>query len=294
MAKVQWSEEAEELMRRVPRFVRPMARRSVERLAHLEGVAVVTAAQVRRAMPKRGVPKGEALADLVRSAEQVAEAAADRSDGHELTVCGGLAGCPLALADTEEAYEGLRAVVRDLDLGRVLAGRIDGPVLSHSRCKMTVATCPNGCSEPQIKDVALVAHLWPEAHPEACERCQAGVRACPDRCVVADEHGPHVDWSVCVGCGRCVVACPHGALREGRAGWDVLVGGRLGRHPRLAVRLNDEPASLGEALAVARASLRFLIEHGEPGERLGAVLDRTGLDALRAAARAADAMSQGV
>lgn len=278
---MEWTQEAEELFERVPRFVQPMARRAVERLAAAEGAPRVSVGEVRRAMPRRGAPKGQALADLVEEAERVAEAAADRSEGHELTVCGGLAGCPLALADTEEAYERFRGLVRSLDVGAAVADRVDGPVLSHARCRMTISTCPNGCSEPQIKDVALVARLWPEAHAEACNQCEAGVRACPDACVAVDEAGPHVDWSVCVGCGRCVIACPRGGLTEGAAGWDVLVGGRLGRRPRLAERVNEEPLRLEEALEVAKRALTLLIRHGGPEERLGAVLDRMGTAVLR-------------
>lgn len=281
-----WTPEAEQLMEKVPRFVRPMARRAVEKVAHAEGVTQITVSEVRKAMPKRQTPKGQALADLVAEAERMADAATDRSDGHELTVCGGLAGCPLALADTEEAYARLKAVVRRTGVGAAIAERIDGPVLSHSRCKITISTCPNGCSEPQTKDVALVARLWPEAHAEACNQCEAGVRACPDHCVVVDEGGPHVDWSVCVGCGRCVIACPRGGLAQGAAGWDVLVAGRLGRHPRLAEWVNDGPLTLDGALEVAERALTFLIENGEPSERLGAVVERLGMDPLLEACRA--------
>lgn len=277
---MRWSAEAEELMTRVPGFVKPVAKRAVEKLAQREGLDEITADAVRRAMPRRGAPKGQALADLVNEAEVTAAAAAVMGAASEITVCGGLAGCPLAVGDTEAAFEGLKGVARTLDLDATLSARIDGPVLSHSRCKMTVCACPNGCSEPQVKDVALLARAWPQEHLEACTQCMACVKACPDDCIAVDEKGAHVDLSVCVGCGRCITACRDGALTERIAGWDVLAAGRLGRHPRFAAAVNDAPVPLEEALALAGRILTFVIEHGRSGDRLASVLDREGEGAL--------------
>lgn len=277
---MRWTVEAEELMARVPGFVKPMARRAVEKLALREGLDEITADTVRRAMPRRGAPKGQVLADLVNEAEQTAAQAAVVGKASEITVCGGLAGCPLAVGDTEDAFEGLKGVARALDLDAALSARIDGPVLSHARCKMTVCACPNGCSEPQIKDIALLARAWPAEHPEACTKCMACVKACPDGCIVVDDEGAHVDYSVCIGCGRCITVCREEALTERSAGWDVLVAGRLGRHPRLATAVSDDLLPLAGALVVASRVLAFLVEHGEPEERLAAVLQREGGDAL--------------
>jgi len=270
------------LMGRVPAFVRPAARRAAERIAHREGSDEITRDAVRRAMPRRGKPTGEALADLVAEAEAVASQAAVAGEASEMTVCGGLAGCPLAIGDTQNAFEGFKEVARALDVDKALAARIDGPVLSHSRCKMTVCACPNGCSEPQIKDVALLARAWPQEHPEACTKCMACVRTCPDGCIAVGEEGVHIDRSACTGCGRCMIACRDEALTERSAGWDVLAGGRLGRHPRLATPVNDAPLPLADALALAGRVLAFLIRHGEPEERLAAVLERTGGGSLQA------------
>jgi dissimilatory sulfite reductase (desulfoviridin) alpha/beta subunit len=257
-----------------------MARRAVEKLALREGLDEITADAVRRATPRRGAPKGQALADLVHEAEEAAAEAAVTGKATEITVCGGLAGCPLAVGDTKAAFDGLKGVARALDLEVALSARIDGPVLSHSRCKMTVCACPNGCSEPQIKDVALLARAWPEEHLQACTKCMACVKACPDRCITVDEEGAHVDFAVCIGCGRCITACRDEALTERSAGWDVLVAGRLGRHPRFATALNDDPLPLAGALVLASRALAFLVEHGEPEERIAAVLEREGEDAL--------------
>lgn len=278
---MRWTPEAERLLDRVPPFVRAVARRAVEKRAMAQGLTEVTRALVLQAMPKRGGPSGDALARLIRDAEAEAERVADRSEGHELTVCGAVAGCPLALADVDDAFAGMRRVVHRIGLGDVIARRIDGPVLSHSRVKMTVAACPNACTEPQIKDVALVAYAWPAVGPAACDRCMACVKACPDACLRVDEAVPEVDRSVCVGCGRCISACTRGALVEQEAGWKVVAGGRLGRHPRLAIPVHEGLLPVEEALRVARCVLGFLVENGMPGERLGVILDRIGKPALK-------------
>ncbi len=41
-----------------------------------------------------------------------------------------------------------------------------------------------------------------------------------------------------LGCGRCIRACPEGALSAGEQAYRVVVGGKLGRRPVLARELN--------------------------------------------------------
>ena len=48
---------------------------------------------------------------------------------------------------------------------------------------------------------------------------------------------PVVDYSRCLACGQCIRECPSGSLRKGAQGYRVLLGGKLGRHPRLGEEL---------------------------------------------------------
>ncbi len=122
-------------------------------------------------------------------------------------------------------------------------------MLPHHRLKVAVCACPNGCTQPQIKDIGLVAHAYPARGHAECTACGLCVEACPDGAVRLTDDGPVIDAERCVNCGACARACPTDALVNERSGYAVTVGGRLGRHPRLAEELTvvDGPE---EALAV--------------------------------------------
>jgi ferredoxin len=46
-----------------------------------------------------------------------------------------------------------------------------------------------------------------------------------------------VDESKCLACGQCITACPTETLVSGMKGYRILLGGKLGRHPRLGEEL---------------------------------------------------------
>jgi dissimilatory sulfite reductase (desulfoviridin) alpha/beta subunit len=193
--------------------------------------------------------------------------------------CGGAVGCPLTLVDVAAANDAVIAAIEASGLAEAQSARLTGPVLSHHRFKAAVAGCPNSCSEPQIKDFALVARARPMLGPGDCVECMACETACHEGAVSVVGGGPTFDVDRCVGCGACAEVCEQEAIAK-RVGYDVLVGGRLGRHPRLAVTVADG-LSLDEAIELLRSALRLLVEEGRPSERLGALLDRVGIERLR-------------
>jgi dissimilatory sulfite reductase (desulfoviridin) alpha/beta subunit len=90
------------------------------------------------------------------------------------------------------------------------------------------------------------------------------VDICPDRAVILDDHGdgPCIDEAACMLCGKCVSACPTGTIIGNRRAYRVLLGGKLGRHPRLAVELpglfdtDDVVKIVGRCLAFYKANSR--------------------------------------
>jgi dissimilatory sulfite reductase (desulfoviridin) alpha/beta subunit len=109
---------------------------------------------------------------------------------------------------------------------------------AHERLRIALAACPNGCSRPHIHDFALIGAKNP-VFPTQCSLCGACVAACPDKALSLepDHEAPYPDHDLCLQCGRCINVCPQGLIKTGSTGWKILVGGRLGRHPRLAEKL---------------------------------------------------------
>lgn len=72
-----------------------------------------------------------------------------------------------------------------------------------------------------------------------------------------------------------------GVMGQGGNRCAIFVGGRMGRRPRLGDRLPlDVPAEPGALVSVLEAVLQWYAENGEAKERLGATLERLGLDGV--------------
>ncbi|MBS4021346.1 MAG: 4Fe-4S binding protein [Dethiobacter sp.] len=156
-----------------------------------------------------------------------------------------------------------------------------GPVLIHHKFRAAAAGCPNCCSEPQIRDFAIVAGTRPRVSDEACSDCGACVKVCPDRAITL-EQGPVIDREQCLECGLCIRACPTGTLVPALQGVKVLVGGRLGRRPTLARPLTDL-VPLAEGLRILDACIAYYLSERNPNERFSSLILRLGLDHLRQA-----------
>jgi dissimilatory sulfite reductase (desulfoviridin) alpha/beta subunit len=193
----------------------------------------------------------------------------------ETLACRAATGCRNSVGDVTQALERLQEVLERVDAPGLLrgkAGQRQGPLLAHHRFKVSVSGCPNSCSQPQIADFGLSAQLRPELDQALCIGCGACVEACREGAIVMPAGTAELDRDACVSCGACVRACPTEAL-TGTAGWRVMAGGRLGRHPRLAHVL-AEGAGLDEAAALLEELLRVWRDHGRPGERVGLTLER--------------------
>jgi dissimilatory sulfite reductase (desulfoviridin) alpha/beta subunit len=93
-----------------------------------------------------------------------------------------------------------------------------------------------------------------------------------------DSPGPLIDMSACLLCGRCPAACPTECLALGARVFRVQLGGKLGRHPRLARELPgvyDEEA----VLAVVAQCLEFYKRRSRGGRRFAELLSDEILEA---------------
>ena len=199
---------------------------------------------------------------------------------HSLKVCRGASGCPHAVMAADVSKE-IDAVMARSGWSGFLASGVK-PLRHHHQFRLAVASCPNGCSQPHIADFGLIAAARIGAEPGACTACGLCVEACAEKALDLRD-GIRLDPSRCLGCEACVRVCPSGALRTVEKGWRVLLGGKLGRHPRLAHELGVY--SLPEAMGILERALRTLMTQGRPGLRLGDLIERMGRENFDAAVR---------
>lgn len=251
-----WEEDAEAAIKQVPFFVRKKVRRRVETVVADRGGDKVTLGDV-RALKQKFLSKGGMEGEL---------------RGYEVSVCFGGSGCPNALGDLTGLASDIEALMVEAEILSFLRTHVDGGLKFHHEFRTCLSGCPNACSRPQIADIGIIAAAVPGVTEAPCSGCGGCVAACPDDAITLSDAGPKVDTSACLSCGNCVRTCPTGTLETANTGYRLLLGGRLGRRPRLGMEL---PGILShdEVLDMVRRCLEFYKTHSIGGKRFSHILD---------------------
>ena len=218
---MEWAAEAEAAVKKVPFFVRKRVRARVEKEAQEAGKTRVTLADVKATQARY----------LSNMSEEIR--------GYQLEICFGPSGCPNRATISDTLFQKIEALFAKEDLLSFLRQKVNGELKFHHEFRVTLADCPNACSQPQIKDIGIIGAAAPVVTDETCSQCEACVDECKERAITLDSRneGPRLDFNLCLKCGKCVQVCPTGTLATDCRGFRVQLGGKLGRHPMLAKEL---------------------------------------------------------
>lgn len=247
---MKWTTEAEAAVKKIPFFVRKKVRARVEKEAAAAGKTVVS------------------LADVQATQARFLSKMGSEIKGYQIETCFGPGGCPNPANSGEILFQKITEILEKEDLLDFLKQRVKGDLKFHHEFKVTLAECPNACSQPQIKDIGIIGGAVPMITREECTLCQECVATCPEKCVSIDsqEETPKIDMECCLKCGQCIRVCPTGTIGTASQGFRVQLGGKLGRHPRLASEL-DGIFSEDEVLAIVKQCIKFYKENSKHGER---------------------------
>lgn len=260
---MQWTPQADAAVKKVPFFVRKKVRARVEKEAAETGKTTVTLADVKATQARYLNKMGEEI------------------KGYQVEACFGASGCPHRVAASDDLVDRIERLMVEADLLTFLKAHVKGDLKFHHEFRISIADCPNACSQPQIKDVGIIAAATPVIGDVPCSACGACAAVCKEA-AVALSAGGEIEGVVaqrCVHCGACISACPTGTLALNQKGYRVLIGGKLGRHPRLAREL----PGIHDARAVLRMLddfVAFYKMHSTHGQRFAHLLSDADIDAF--------------
>lgn len=260
---MKWSQDAEKAVAKVPFFVRRRVRARVEKEAADAGKNSIT------------------LADVKATQARYLKKMSAEIKGYQIDACFGASGCPHRVASSDNLMEKIEQVMVEADLLNFLKSRVPGELKFHHEFRISIADCPNACSQPQIKDVGIIGAATPVVTETPCTGCGACGDACKESAVRIDDTGmvAGIDQLRCVHCGACVGVCPTGTLAIGQKGYRMMIGGKLGRHPRLAREL---PGIYDASTVVAMLHdfVEFYKMRSTRGQRFAQLLSDADIDSL--------------
>ncbi len=279
---MEWDKEASSRLENVPIFVRRLARSKIEKHAREKGKNVVTIEDVEGAKANfmgtgndkgnKGVINANPLSLDLKAGDDKFEIL-KRSDEYEvedgypamyhIDICRGEdVECPFLIVGVKDLLQKIKNRLKEIEFSKKLINRIEGKILPHQRLKIAIASCPNCCSQPQIRDfgVHVRAKIFVDKDVE-CNGCGNCLRVCkegairisglsnkPQEETEENIHTSHsennrrdvtINYDRCVHCGLCAEVCPTGTIKTEKKCYRVMIGGKLGRHPRFADDLID-------------------------------------------------------
>lgn len=174
-----------------------------------------------------------------------------------LETCRGFQHCRWAVLDGTLFGEDIRLLLHERGMA-VFEPGTQPAARKHGLLTISVSLCPNACTRPQIADIGLIGASKPAVAENRCSGCGCCVESCREGAVMLSDKPSPTFSERCLSCGACVRACPTGALREEYAGFRIMLGGRLGRHPRLATELAGIHSSQDALAQVAACLDRYL------------------------------------
>jgi len=251
---MKWTSEAEAAVKKVPFFVRKKVRSRIENEAAKAGKKAVS------------------LADVKATQARFLSNMSSEIKGYQLDTCFGASGCPNRANSGDKLLERIERLLKEEDLLGFLKQRVKDELKFHHEFRITMADCPNACSQPQIKDIGIIGASRPLLTDETCTLCEACVDECRENAITLqkEKSRPDINYNLCLVCGKCIEACPTGTIVADKKGFRVQLGGKLGRHPQLAKELPDI-YSEDEVICIIKSCITFYKENSKHGKRFAEI-----------------------
>ena len=254
---MKWSDRADNAIKKVPFFIRKKVKGKVEKYVEQKGKTCVELSDVNELKKQFLSPHG--MEKEIK--------------GYEISTCFGSSGCANVANSCKDIAMDIEKIVIKENLLHFLKDSVKGDLKFHHEFRISFSDCPNACSRPQIVDIGIIGAVLPGLSEESCLLCNACVETCDEDAVYLSDgaENPFIGYDKCMMCGKCIKVCPSGTIKEKEKGFRVLLGGRLGRHPRLAMEIKGIK-KYAEVLEIVKKSIKFYKKNSRNGRRFADIL----------------------
>lgn len=184
-----------------------------------------------------------------------------------IVACPGIERCKYANIDTVH-------LAKKID--ERLFGR-DMPV----KIRISISGCPNACTSPMLNEIGIIGRIRPLRVEGKCTGCGSCVEHCKERAIIIKNGISILDESKCCQCGVCIRSCQFDLLKAGHLHYQIVVGGRRGRHPRVGREL-VEVENEEQVLSVIDTVVNWVYRRAWSGRLLSDQMNDLQFDAFRA------------
>ena len=197
---------------------------------------------------------------------------------YELQTCRGFEGkCSFSLVKDTELTERIQNLIDNISSPQADISK-KPYCSSHKRIKIALAACPNACTMPQIKDFSINARLFPNEVTTDCNGCANCESACREQAISVTNNKAKISEEHCLGCGMCIKACPSSAITHQEPVFKILIGGRMGRHPKWAEEICTVHAD--KVCDTLNSFINKVVPELSPGERISELVNRLSLEKI--------------
>lgn len=216
------TKEAKKELSRVPFFVRKKVKKKVEDYACEKMAKIVESSHLHEARNRF----------LSRMEDEV--------KGYRIEVCFAGRNCENGIDVGKDLPDKIENLLESKEILEFLKANTTGKIKFHQEFKVSISFCPNSCSRPQIVDLGIIAAQIPFVGDNECIKCNLCVSSCRDKAIsfLNNSDSPFIDMKKCLYCGACIKECPTKTIITKHKGFRILLGGKLGRHPRLGIELD--------------------------------------------------------